>query len=522
MGADKWSSPSLPRDGSPAMTDLLRYHLVNGSWDPDKLTDGMLLDSELRTSMLKDRRQKIPVSVTVDNHGFKIKGETPTTVGFADANTLGDPVCIGNSVIYMISKVLEPPSDVLQTAMTDLSLSTFVASVYAAGLDKTFKSTPGISIFAPVNDAFSQLGLAMNYLFLPTARSELRKLLRYHAVDGVAYLNELEGARDKRYSTLEGSSVYANAENGTIALRGPNVEGFPASGQIDPSKVTGADLLTSNGVLHVVDQTMLPPTLDITIEKLMRGAKANTMIDLLESANMSWVIRGEAPPEGFFDGNVTSKKKKNKKRRKDKSGQEVELDGKSYTVLCPLDSAFSRFNLTRYLHDQPALVELARQHIIPTQGVLQSRNPFPSDGRPLTIADDTKYDTMLSHRKGGKSTYGTVKFLRFGLDGWMVGIDGARGDARHDSARVVGYGRATPALLPSSNGTDRMLVGGGLITLDAVLEPFHPSWLVSHTPAILITMLVMVVVILISLLGWRLWKSRRDAQYHTVETDDQS
>lgn len=439
---------------------------------------------------------------------------------------------IGNSIIYLVSQILEPPTDFLQTAMTDLDLSTFVAGVYAAELDKSLKQAAGVTLFAPVNSALSSLGLAMNYLFLPQARNELRRFLRYHAIDKVAYMSELEQSADRRFNTLEGSPLYANAENGSVSLRGPSVHGISASGQMDPSRITEVNRLTSNGVLHVVDQALLPPTLDITVEKLMQGAKAHTMIDMLESANMSWVLKGQPSPEGFFDASSsasTSQKHKKKKQRKGKKDdQDVEVEGKSYIVLCPLDHAFNRVNLTRYWRDPEALRELVKQHIIPTQSVLQSRNPtsmLPSDGRPLTLADDARFDTLLSQRAGGPSPYAAVRFLRFGLDGWMVGIDGAQGDARHEAARVMGYGRSSPVLVPpaSSDGDQsRLMLGGGLMTLDAVLMPYHPPWLRRHAASLSITALVLVAATMVALLGWRLWKSKRDQQYQIVETDDQS
>lgn len=89
-GADRWSSPSLPREGSHEMTDLLRYHLIAGHWDHESLKDRMLLDSELKTSMLKGAKQKIPVSVTVDPHAQAL-GRSDVTIGFGAANVLGNP-----------------------------------------------------------------------------------------------------------------------------------------------------------------------------------------------------------------------------------------------------------------------------------------------------------------------------------------------------------------------------------------------------------------------------------------------
>jgi uncharacterized surface protein with fasciclin (FAS1) repeats len=336
---------------------------------------------------------------------------------------------IGSSIIYMLSQVLEPPSDVLSTAMSDLRLSTFVAAIYAANLDKQLKSAPAVTFMAPVNQAFSWLGLTMSYLLLPTSKTELRKLIRYHAVDKLAYLQDLKTAAT--LSTLEGTSMYVESHGSTIALRGPALSGFPASGQLEKANLTDGNALTSTGVLHVIDQALLPPTLDISLEKLMKGAKANTMADLLRKVNMTWVIRGEAPPADFA---IQKKGKWGKKKR----SKMIDLTRHpSYTLLCPLDRAFNRINLTHYLNNQEALVDLLKLHIIPGEPV------FPSDGRPLLLSDDAAYDTLLSKSLGGPSKYGKVAFRQFGENEFLVGIQNARG-TNNDWAHVVSFGRATP------------------------------------------------------------------------------
>ena len=90
--------------------------------------------------------------------------------------------------------------------MSDLQLSTFVAAVYAADLDRFVKKTPGVSYFMPRNRAFSNLGLGMKYLLLPEGKDELRKVIRYHVVDSIVYSGDMERGA-KAYRTLEGGDI---------------------------------------------------------------------------------------------------------------------------------------------------------------------------------------------------------------------------------------------------------------------------------------------------------------------------
>ena len=99
-------------------------------------------------------------------------------------------VQVGDSIIYLISSVLEPPASVINTAVSDLRLSTFVASIYAASLDQNLSTAPAVSYLVPDNSAFTSLGLVMSYLLLPTSRTELRSVIQYHAIDELVYLDD--------------------------------------------------------------------------------------------------------------------------------------------------------------------------------------------------------------------------------------------------------------------------------------------------------------------------------------------
>jgi solute carrier family 25 carnitine/acylcarnitine transporter 20/29 len=440
-------------------------------------------------------------------------------------------VVVGKTVIYFVSQVLEPPERVFQVALSDLRLSTWVASIYASELDRNLSDTPGVTFLAPTNAAFNYLGLARNYLLLPSSKSEAEAVVKYHALDEVVYLNDF-GRGSRRYPTLEGTEIYIERTQNDTFLHGPDYKGFPINGDIRDGRIVSGDMLTSTGALHVVDQVELPPSVKITINKLMRGAKASTMSDLLRLTNMSWIAEGTDPPEDF----VLAKGKKGIDKRP--------FQHRSYTLLCPTDHAFSRINLTRYLDDPVALEELVRLHIIPSpppsKSSIEDPSRFPSDGRPLTLADEAAYSTLLSAKEGGGSKYGDVVFRHSGNDHWLVGIKGARGtDAQHDWASVTGFGRASPRFFDSepSGGEDeeqggevstqklpRMVYGGGLLLVDAVLLPYEPDWFARWGWIVVVVILSLACTACVGLLTWKVifWKRKERSEYQALENEEDS
>jgi uncharacterized surface protein with fasciclin (FAS1) repeats len=416
----------------------------------------------------------------------------------------------GKSIIYLVSSFILSPDDVLQTAVSDLQLSTFVATVYAAGLDRFVRKTPAVSYFVPRNRAFGALGLGMKYLLLPEGKDELRKVLRYHAITEVIYSAEVETGKHV-YQTLEGGGVILHrtkGENGTLTLSSPSRwpgydsgHAFPANGELRPAGVNHFDALTDSGVIHTIDSVMIPADVTFTIQKLIRGSKHNTMADLMLRSGLGWILEGREPVAGEIS--VAALQNSALEARSDVGRSPPYADSfamPSYTVLVPTDKAFSRLNLTWYLNDKEALLELLKLHIIPTQPLTPNSRSSkevaepPKDGQPLLLGDDVVYTTLLS----STSKYGSVAFRATGDNSYIVGIKGARGNIDDFSARVGQSGRASvkwrkgqPSGLlhprgelfsMSANGKTSQLwhggmaLGGGVMILDAVLVPYRPSW----------------------------------------------
>jgi len=337
--------------------------------------------------------------------------------------------------------------------MTDLHLSTFVAGIYAAGLDKHLKHTASTTLFAPINTAFDSLGAVWSCLLLPSSLQDLRAFIRYHFLNEVAYLSDLKGERS-RYHTVEGSDLTVQKNHGNLTLSGPTVSGYPVSGQITAINVTSGDSLTATGVLHVIDSVMLPPTVYISNRKLLQGVKAETMASLIKLANMSsWLLDGEDPPTSFT-----------------KARSAIET---SYTLLVPSDRAFNHVNLTYYEHNLPALKELIKLHIIPQDAQQRLKDSaFDMRGHPLSLSDGLQMDTLLSKREGGTSRYGSLAFRKMG-DSFLVGIKDARGTSESNFAHIVGFGKATPRLKVDTQMLKRrgkkslVINGGGILAVSS-------------------------------------------------------
>ncbi|WVF65719.1 hypothetical protein IAT40_000450 [Kwoniella sp. CBS 6097] len=569
------------KDSSP-LASLLQYHFIPGRLLPSEIKDGMLLGTELQTSLLGGGRQQLRVEVSErfdkDRNDWEAIGEGE--IRFGGATVLGKPVRSGKSIIYLISSLLSPPDDVLQTAVSDLQLSTFIAAVYAAELERTVKRKSATTYFMPRNRAFNQLGLTMRYLLLPEGKDELRKVIKYHAVDEIIYTPDIELGK-KVYTTLEGGAIVLDrtkGKNGTISLRSPikwhgydSGESLPANGELRAAKVWHSDALTDTGTIHTIDSVVLPADLKITIGKLIRGSKQSTMGDLMMRAGLGWILEGREPTSDEvqrtqLDGQIKVLLDDGNQKGDSPENDQPNLEDlalPSYTVLVPTDKAFSALNLTHYLSDKEALLELLKLHIIPSSSTTSATKSSvppspPRDGQPLTLVDDLIYSTLLS----GENKFGDVAFRATGDNSFIVGIKGARGGAAMgNSARIGQTGRASVRWKPraGSGSTsiisepddkkrkhkpkkgkseeeeeeeqrrrlwgDGMTLGGGVLLIDQVLIPYHASWF-SRWGWLVLTLSgigLIVIIAAVSFGWWWMTRGRKEEEegYEPLEGEEE-
>jgi hypothetical protein len=133
-----------------------------------------------------------------------------------------------------------PPADVIDTAVAAGTFQTLAQALGAAGLIETLKGPGPFTVFAPTDEAFARLPAGtLEGLLAPARRSELRTILTYHVVAGRVLSTDL--LRVGQAASIAGPSL-------TFGLR------------VGPANVVKADIPCSNGVIHVIDAVLIPPS----------------------------------------------------------------------------------------------------------------------------------------------------------------------------------------------------------------------------------------------------------------------
>lgn len=165
--------------------------------------------------------------------------------------------------------------NIVETAVAAGKFNTLVTAVKAAGLAETLSGPGPFTVFAPTDEAFAKLpaGALDGLLKNP---DQLKKVLLYHVVAGkvtAADVTKLSTAK-----TALGSSVAVDASNGV---------------KINNATVAKADVMASNGVIHVIDTVLLPPG-DI-IETATAAGSFKTLLTAIDAAGLTSTLKGEGP-----------------------------------------------------------------------------------------------------------------------------------------------------------------------------------------------------------------------------------
>lgn len=145
--------------------------------------------------------------------------------------------------------------NLVAAAMKSNDHETLVAAVKAAGLVDTLASGGPFTVFAPTDDAFAKLPAGtVDTLLQPANRGQLRAVLTYHVVPGRVSASQLV----KLIQGNGGKAILTTVQGGTLtaSLSGNTVVITDAAG--GTARVTAADLIQSNGIIHVTDAVSLP------------------------------------------------------------------------------------------------------------------------------------------------------------------------------------------------------------------------------------------------------------------------
>ncbi len=143
-----------------------------------------------------------------------------------------------------VGNAADEKKDIVDTAVAAGSFKTLVAAVKAAGLVETLKGPGPFTVFAPTDEAFAKLPAGtVETLLKPENKAKLVDILTYHVVAG--NVPAAEAMKLKEATALNKKTITLEVKDGALYL--------------NKSKVTTADVATSNGTIHIIDTVLMPP-----------------------------------------------------------------------------------------------------------------------------------------------------------------------------------------------------------------------------------------------------------------------
>jgi uncharacterized surface protein with fasciclin (FAS1) repeats len=137
-------------------------------------------------------------------------------------------------------------ADIVDVAVSAGSFNTLVSAVKAADLVAELKSPGPFTVFAPTDEAFAKLPAGtVESLLKPENKAKLVTLLTYHIVPGKVMSADIAGKK-MDVASSEGETIKIDATSGVM---------------VNQASVVKADVEASNGVIHVIDQVIMPPSM---------------------------------------------------------------------------------------------------------------------------------------------------------------------------------------------------------------------------------------------------------------------
>jgi uncharacterized surface protein with fasciclin (FAS1) repeats len=209
------------------LTDILLYHVYTaGAVYAADVTDGL--------------------SVTMANGDDASFTVTDGTVMVGDATVTTADVMASNGVIHVIDKVLMPPADLVDIAAVAMSTGvheSLVAALVKADLVSTLQGVGPFTVFAPTDQAFTDAGIDLDAFTTDEEIAALTDILLYHVYSGA--VNAADVTDGLTVQMVNGDHAQFTVTEGTV--------------MIEDATVTAADVMASNGVIHVIDKVLMPP-----------------------------------------------------------------------------------------------------------------------------------------------------------------------------------------------------------------------------------------------------------------------
>jgi len=224
-----------------ALKSILQYHVVAGLNNASSFPTSSPTAPNTAVTTLQTTKAYVSKNTT----GVFVNGS---------AKVVQADLAASNGIIHVIDHVLAPQgiASIIDAAKANSKLSLLVAAVVKCDLVTTLTGAGTFTVFAPTNDAFTAAGYTADKINSLNAAgiATLKNILTYHVVSNRFFSSDLGLAPAAGLPTLQGQNV-------TFSLSGPKPQVKGASNSAG-SNIGPLDIPTDNGVVHVIDQVLLP------------------------------------------------------------------------------------------------------------------------------------------------------------------------------------------------------------------------------------------------------------------------
>ncbi len=280
------------------------------------------------------------------------------------ANIVATDVITSNGVIHVIDEVLLPATyrdaNIIDKANELGIFSTLVGAVESTGLTSTLKYTGDYTVFAPTDDAFAALPEG---LLASLTTEQITNILTYHVIGAEIFSTDLEEKQTP--SALSGETLFVTKDDGGVKVNGS-------------SNVVTADVDVSNGVIHAIDEVLLPNEFLNIVQIASKNYDLSTLVSLVSDQNLVETLSGNGP----------------------------------FTLFAPIDSAFAAISETVATLTSEQITEILTYHVVSSKALSTDL----SDGQTIETVQGENI-TVAIDDEGNVSFNGSSSVISVDIEG---------------------------------------------------------------------------------------------------------
>lgn len=305
------------------LAEILQFHVINGEIESGDLAASQDVETLLGEEIL----------VEADG-GVLVNGYSNVVTADVEA---------ANGIIHAVDAVLLPQgyrdANVIDQAVELGNFTTLASAIEQVGLTSTLKYKGDFTVFAPTDDAFAALPEG---LLGSLSDAQLTEILTYHVLSGEVFAGDLSA--EQAAASLEGGEIFITSDGTNVTVNGA-------------ASVVAADVDVSNGVIHAIDQVILPDAYGTVVDAASKRYNFETLVSAVVDAGLAGALSDT-------DAN--------------------------YTVFAPTDEAFAAIESVVSSLTLQQLATVLSYHVLPVE---IASGDLAAEQAPASLTDEAVYVT---------------------------------------------------------------------------------------------------------------------------------